>query len=67
MPPADCGDLPEFFVTADGDGGSTVSEPSDALTTVLTSPVGETFITFADDFEVDQGWTVSGTARRGGV
>lgn len=65
IPAANCGDTPEFFVSADGNLGSTVTFPSDAPTTVLSAQVGQTVVSFADDFEADLGWTVSGTALDG--
>lgn len=65
LPAADCGDNPEFYVTAEGDLGGMASEPDDAPVSVLTAPVGETFVFFADNFQTDLGWTVSGTAPDG--
>ena len=65
LPAADCGDNPEFYVSAMGDMGSMVSEPDNAPASVLTAPVGETFTIFTDNFQVDLGWTVSGTALDG--
>jgi hypothetical protein len=65
LPEADCGDNPEFYVSAEGDLSTVITEPDDAPATVLTAPVGETFALFADNFEADLGWTVSGTAPDG--
>ncbi|GMU34156.1 MAG: matrixin family metalloprotease [Planctomycetia bacterium] len=65
LPAADCGDNPEFYVTADGNLGGMVAEPDNAPASVFTAPVGETFTFFADDFESNLGWTVSGTAPDG--
>ena len=59
LPPADCDDTPEFYISADGDGGATVFSPSNAPGTVYTAVVGA-YITIVDDnFETDQGWTTS--------
>jgi hypothetical protein len=58
LPAADCDASPEFYVTAEGDGGATVSNPSDAPTTVYTALVGTITTLFEDDFETDTGWTV---------
>lgn len=65
LPAADCGDNPEFYITAEGNLGGTAAEPDNAPVAVLTSPVGETFTYFADNFQTDMGWTVSGTALDG--
>lgn len=56
LPPAGCSAIPEFYVTAEGDGGSTVASPSEAPSSVYTSLVGEVVALLADDFETDQGW-----------
>jgi len=58
LPPADCDAVPEFYVSAEGDGGSIVTSPPDAPNTVYTAIVGTLTIIFEDDFEIDQGWTV---------
>ena len=66
LPPANCGDTPEFFVTADGDGGSTVSNPGDAPTSVLTAVVGTTTTIIDDNFETDMGWTAANLGATSG-
>ncbi len=65
LPEADCDDTPEFYVSAEGDGGSTMTNPPDAPDTLHTSLVGEFIIFFEDDFETDLGWTVSSSAVDG--
>ena len=59
LPPADCDDTPEFYISADGDGGATVFSPSNAPGTVYTAVVGAYAIIVDDNFETDQGWTTS--------
>ncbi|UCC78688.1 MAG: IPTL-CTERM sorting domain-containing protein [Candidatus Zixiibacteriota bacterium] len=65
LPPADCDAMPEFYVSAHGDGGSTVYDPPDAPGNAYSSTVGILVTIFEDDFETDQGWTVSGDALDG--
>jgi len=59
LPRAVCSDTPEFYVSAQGSGGTVVTEPLSAPTTVHVATVGITAVRFADNFEADQGWTVS--------
>lgn len=59
LPAADCFDQVEFFVSAQGTGGGTVSDPSAGAGNPRSSVVatGVNSI-FADDFETDTGWAV---------
>jgi len=51
--------LPEFYFSAHGDGGTTVTCPADAPVTVYSMDVaGLPEIVIHDDFESDLGWTV---------
>ncbi len=65
LPPADCEALPEFYISASGDEGSSVSDPPDAPDSYHVSSVGNLIEVMEDDFETDQGWTVSGDAIAG--
>jgi subtilisin family serine protease len=65
LPPASCGDAPEFYISAAGGGGSTVTSPANAPAEVYAATVGALVTPLADDFETDQGWTVSGNATDG--
>ena len=56
LPGADCGDVPEFYFTAEGDGGSVVANPILAPDEVYTATVGTLVTVMHDDFETDQGW-----------
>jgi hypothetical protein len=58
LPPASCTDSPEFYVSAEGDGGTVITNPYDAPSSVYTALVGTLTVHFEDDFETDQGWTV---------
>jgi hypothetical protein len=65
LPAAACTDEPEFYISAAGDGGATVTSPADAPTEIYAAAVGTPVPLFTDDFEMDQGWTVSGDATDG--
>lgn len=56
LPPAGCSAAPEYYISAEGSGGTVVTEPVDAPTTLFTSEVGGLVVLFADDFESSQGW-----------
>jgi hypothetical protein len=59
IPPAECGFVIDFYLSADGDGGTTIYYPFDAPTNVFTIPSMNLTVYLDDDFETDQGWTVS--------
>ncbi|MHC4697724.1 MAG: C25 family cysteine peptidase, partial [Planctomycetota bacterium] len=60
VPAVRCGAIVEFYVSAEGDGGSTVLEPLDAPNNVYAAAVG-TFRTIThDDFDTDPGWSTEG-------
>jgi len=65
LPAPDCDDLPEFYISASGNGGSTVFSPSNAPTSVYSASVGILTSVMEDNFQTDQGWTVSGDAADG--
>jgi len=58
LPPADCGDNPEYYFSAEGVATGVVYNPFNAPNTVYTSVVGQLTPIFDDDFETDKGWTV---------
>jgi C1A family cysteine protease/phage anti-repressor protein len=58
LPPATCGDTPEFYFTVQTTQMGLLHHPSNAPTTVYTGLVGEFTEVFSDDFETDMGWTV---------
>lgn len=61
LPPAECDDLLEFYVSAAGDGGADVANPRLAPAALFAPAIGGTVVALADDFETDQGWTVVNT------
>jgi hypothetical protein len=58
LPPAHCGDSPEFYFTAEGEMAGVVHSPYGAPENVYTARVGQLVVLFHDDFEADLGWTV---------
>jgi hypothetical protein len=56
LPAADCDDTPQFYISAEGDGKSTVYCPHDAPATQFTAAVGWYNTVMEDNFETDQGW-----------
>jgi hypothetical protein len=58
LPAASCSDTPEFYFSATGDGGSTVTEPLDAPASVYSARVATLTVVLDDNFETELGWTV---------
>jgi C1A family cysteine protease len=58
LPAACCGDIPEFYFSAEGTIVGVLTDPSDAPQTVYTCRVGELIPILDDDFETDLGWTI---------
>lgn len=65
LPAADCSDTPEFYVSAQSNLGTTVTSPADAPASFYSTFVGTSTIIVDDDFEIDLGWTVSGSPGDG--
>lgn len=59
LPAAYCTDAPQFYVSAVGNLGSVVSNPSNAPTGFLSASVGANTTAFSDNFQSDMGWTVA--------
>jgi hypothetical protein len=58
LPAPGCGALPEFYFSAQGNGGTSVFYPEDAPEDVLTTIVTTITDVMIDHFETDLGWTV---------
>jgi hypothetical protein len=58
LPPAVCGDWPQFYFSAEAESSGTVFEPPDAPIATYSCAVGEFTTLFHDDFETDEGWIV---------
>jgi len=66
LPPVPCGMSLEFYIEAAAVGGPTLAYPSSA--SPLSATAYETRLVFADDMEVDRGWTVeSGPSLTAGM
>ncbi|MCD6162798.1 MAG: carboxypeptidase regulatory-like domain-containing protein [candidate division Zixibacteria bacterium] len=66
LPATNCGTSPEFYLSADGDEGSTITSPSTAPTMVYSALVGALTVVFDDNFETDQGWTAENLGATSG-
>jgi len=60
LPAAGVGDNPEYYLSIQGDAGSTVLSPPNAPDTVHTAIVGTFGMFFEDAFDTDPGWTTEG-------
>ena len=58
LPPASCGETPEFYFSAEGVETGTIYNPSNAPAETYTALVGQLVPILDDDFESDLGWTV---------
>jgi len=60
LPPGGGAGTIEFYVSAEGDGGTTVSSPYNAPEAIYTAAVGSVLEVFREGFDVDPGWTTEG-------
>lgn len=59
LPDADCDELPQLYVSAEGDGGTVVTAPRNAPDSLYEIPeIGVINFVYGDDFENEAGWTV---------
>ncbi len=56
LPVVNCGDLPEYYIEAAGDGGTVLTSPADVPWRTYAITVGEIRVVFSDNFEKDRGW-----------
>lgn len=59
LPDALCESSPQFYLSAEGDGGTTVTLPANAPIGVFSATVGVINTTFSDDMELNLGWQVN--------
>ncbi|QDV07510.1 Trypsin [Planctomycetes bacterium Poly30] len=57
LPAFDCGDSPEFYVSAQSTQCGQVFDPAGGATAPLDLAIGAAAVSFADDFQLDLGWT----------
>jgi len=66
FPADDCGDEVLYYVSAEAVGGGVFTDPRNAPDTSYSATAAYGVIVFfEDDFETDQGWSVSGNAASG--
>lgn len=66
FPPPVCGDVPEYYFSAEGSTTGIVHQPADAPATWYTALTGETVQLLIDNGEYDQGWVASNTGISSG-
>ncbi len=66
LPPATCEATPEFYVSAEGDGRTTVLNPPAAPSVVYTCVVGTVTTLMTEDFESPTGWTAQNLGATSG-
>lgn len=66
LPPAMCASTPEFYVSAQGDGGATIYNPASAPIVVYSATVGTYSYAIDDNFETDLGWTATNLGASSG-
>ena len=59
LPPASCGDDPDFFFTLDDPSCGAVAAPPGAPNDWFDAEVGSLVTVFADDFQTNTGWTAT--------
>ncbi len=60
LPAVNCGDTLDFYISAEGDIDGTLTAPASGAGSPYNAAVGTFTISFADDFESNMGWSVSG-------
>ncbi len=63
LPATDCSATPEFFISVNGTTAGQITLPAGGGAAPFTAIMGP--LAFNDNFETDQGWTVSGSASDG--
>jgi len=60
LPAVDCGDSLDFYISVEGATAGTINLPSAGAGSPFSAEVGSFAISFADNFESNMGWSVSG-------
>ncbi|MFM9995901.1 MAG: S8 family serine peptidase [Phycisphaerales bacterium] len=66
LPPFACGQTPNYYFSAAGDGGGTVTLPTGAPLQFYAAEVGTILTLHQHNFEQDPGWTVENTLVQDG-
>ena len=67
LPAVACIDEPEFYFSAEGDGGTTMTLPLDAPTSSYSAVVGTLVLALDDNCESNLGWTVQNSGLTDGA
>lgn len=67
LPSVECADSPQFYLSATGNGGTTVTNPNDAPATFYSAIVGVQVVVVNDNFEFNTGWTVTNQSVTAGA
>lgn len=67
LPGPMCDDVPQFYVSATGDGSTTVTSPPGAPGNFYTATVGQLETPFADNFQTNMLWSVASAPNGGGT
>jgi len=65
IPGADCGQFIEYYISAAGTIAGSMFSPPAGAGGPERSEVGEVLVVLSDDFEIDEGWSVSGDSADG--
>ncbi|MFG0307336.1 MAG: reprolysin-like metallopeptidase [Phycisphaerales bacterium JB040] len=65
LPPVACGDVLEYYLSAESVSGETVLSPSGGQAVPRRAVVGTPTVILSDNAQTNIGWTVSGTATDG--
>lgn len=65
IPGAECGEFVEYYISASGQSAGEVVTPPSGASNPEHSEVGEIQLVLTDNFQNDNGWTVSGDALDG--
>ena len=66
IPGASCGEFIEYFISASGTIAGPMTSPPQGETNPLHTEIGAYEVVLSDNFETNEGWTVSGDAADGG-
>ncbi len=66
LSPYPCGVSVEYYFSAQGDGGTTVTAPAGAPTNFYSAVSGDVAVVFEDNFETNQGWVAENLGASSG-
>jgi Matrixin len=60
IPSANCDDTVEFYLSVEGEIGGEINFPEEGESAPLSALVGDVIVAFDDNFQTNQGWSISG-------